>query len=229
MEENRIPRSAMRGWQYAAAIGWLPVHVLGLPLLLALLFPRMSAANLNFWVFALGAGLLTLLCLDFLRRDFDRLWDAPVLILGQAILGFALLLAANYVLGLLMNRFLPDSNPNNQAILDLAKKGRARITVTAVVLAPILEELMFRGGIFGLIRRKSRVAAYAVSLLVFALYHTWVYALADPVYWLCLFQYLPAGFLLCWIYDRNDCIWASILMHAINNGVSLLMMWMGVA
>ena len=142
-------------------------------------------------------------------------------ILGQALMGFVLLMAANVVLSLLLAPLLPEENPNNQTLLDLARAERQRITVISVILAPILEELIFRGGVFGLLRRKSRLLGYAACLLLFGLYHTWQYALADPIYWLYLVQYLPAGYLLCRSYEKTECIWTPILLHILNNGISL--------
>ena len=221
MEEREVPRSAMGRWETVAALVWLPIHVLGLPLLLVRLLPGITATGLNFWTYVFGCGFLMLFCIRFLRRDFDRLWERPLYILGQAVLGLFLLLAANILLSLVLTPFLPQDNPNNQALLDLAKRDRARITAATVVLAPILEELIFRGGLFGLLRRWSRVAAYAVCLLVFAVYHTWQYALEDPIYWLYLLEYLPAGWLLCRSYEKTECIWTPILLHILNNSLSL--------
>ena len=91
-----------------------------------------------------------------------------------------------------------------------------------MLLTPLVEELMFRGGIFGLLRRRSRVLAYAGSILLFAVYHTWQYALTDPRNWLYLLQYLPASFALCRCYEKTESIWTPILFHVLNNGVSLL-------
>lgn len=224
MDENKLPRSRMRPWQYAGAILWLPIHVLGLPWLLLRLFPEFSMAGLNFWTYAIGAAALTLLCLSFLRRDFDRLWERPLHVLGQALLGYALLMAANLLLAILLSPLLPQENPNNEAILDLIKADRGRILAITVVLAPLLEELIFRGGIFGLLRRWNRLLAYGLCMLVFGLYHTWQYALSDPSFWIWLLQYLPAGYLLCRSYEKTECIWTSILLHVLNNSFSLLLL-----
>lgn len=222
MEEKKLPRSEMRPWQYAGAILWLPVHVYGLPWLLLRLRPGFTAGGLNFWTYAFGAGVLTLLCLGFLRRDFDRLWERPLTILGQALWGYLLLMAAGFLVALLLYAFVPMENPNNQVILNLAKSDRGRILAITVVLAPLVEELMFRGGVFGLLRRWNRWLGYGVCVLAFAIYHTWQYALDDPIFWVYLLQYLPAGFVLCRCYEKTECIWTSILLHMLNNSISLL-------
>ena len=223
-ENNRLPRSEMSLWQSIAAILWLPMHVLGLPWALDFLHPGFTLAGLNFWTYALGAGLMTLLCLGFLRRDFDRVWERPFYILGQVLLGYALLMAADFLVALLVYAVAPQENPNNEAILDLVKADPGRILAITIVLAPLLEELMFRGGVFGLLRRWNRVLAYAVCMLVFGLYHTWQYALSDPIFWVYLLQYLPAGYILCRSYEKTECIWTPILLHMLNNGLSLLLL-----
>ena len=222
MEETNLPRSEMRLWQSIPVILWLPMHVYGLPRLLLRLRPGFTASGLNFWTYAIGAGLLTLLCLGFLRRDFDRIWERPLYILGQILLGYGLLMAANLLVSILVYALMPEANPNNEAVLDLAKVARGRILAITVVLAPLLEELIFRGGIFGLLRRWNRWLAYVVCILVFGIYHVWHYALSDPLALLYLLQYLPAGYVLCRSYEKTECIWTSILLHMLNNSISLL-------
>ena len=59
-------------------------------------------------------------------------------------------------------------------------------------------------------------------MLLFALYHVWSYALADPTAWIYLLQYLPAGFLLARVYEKTNSLWASIFLHMTVNGVSML-------
>ncbi len=222
MEETNLPRSEMRLWQSIPVILWLPMHVYGLPWLLLRLRPGFTVSGLNFWTYAIGAGLLTALCLGFLRRDFDRLWERPLYILGQALKGYLLLMAAAFLVSILVYALMPEANPNNEAILDLAKADRGRILAITIVLAPLLEELIFRGGIFGLLRRWNRWLAYVVCILVFGIYHIWQYALSDPLALLYLLQYLPAGYILCRSYEKTECIWTAILLHMLNNSISLL-------
>ena len=120
---------------------------------------------------------------------------------------------------------MPLTNPNNAAVMDLAHLELGKVTAMAVFLAPILEELLFRGGVFGTLRCWNRNVAYGVSMLLFALYHVWGYARNDPMSWLYLLQYMPVGFLLCRCYERTDSIWGSILLHMLNNAVSMRVLW----
>ena len=224
MEREALPRSQMRWWQSLAVLLWIPIDVLGLPMLLIRLFPRLSDADLNFWVYGIGAVFLTLLCLSFLRRDFDRVWERPGYILAQALIGLGLMLVCNILVSYLFYFLLPEANPNDEAVDALLRAERGKMSAVTVVMAPLLEELMFRGGVFGSLRRWNRGAAYIGCLLLFALLHTWQYAMYDPKYLLFILQYLPAGWLLCRCYEKTECIWTSILMHALNNSLSLLLL-----
>ena len=60
-----------------------------------------------------------------------------------------------------------------------------------------------------------------MSMLLFALYHVWAYALESPVYLLYILQYLPISYLLCRCYERTDSIWSSIFLHMLVNAVSI--------
>ncbi len=228
MEGQGLTRSRMSRRETAAALCWLPMHVFLLPLVLLRLFPGMSDADLNLWVFAVGAAALTLLCLGFLRRDFDRLCERPGLVLLQVFVGFVLMMLGGDLVGLLMRLFgdllKPQENPNNAALAELADRERGKVAAISLFLAPLVEELIFRGGLFGLLRRRSRALAYICGILLFAVYHVWQYALLDPVQWLYLLQYVPAAWALCRVYEKTETIWTPLLLHMLNNGLSLWFM-----
>ncbi len=224
MERETLPHSRMSLWQSIAALIWIPMEVLGLPLLLIRLFPDMSDVDLNLWVSGISLAVLLPLCLSFLRRDFDRVWERPGYILAQAFIGLGLMLVCNILVGYLFTFLLPEANPNDEAVDALLRAEKGKMSAVTVVMAPLLEELMCRGGVFGTLRRWNRTAAYIGCLLLFSLLHTWQYALYDPKYLLFILQYLPAGWLLCRCYEKTECIWASILLHALNNALALLLL-----
>ena len=90
MNEKQQPAlSAMSRWETAAALCWIPIHVVGLPLLLAYLRPGISAADLNFWVYVIGTAYLGSFCIRFLRRDFDPLCDNLPRILIQILVFYS--------------------------------------------------------------------------------------------------------------------------------------------
>ena len=88
-----------------------------------------------------------------------------------------------------------------------------------IFLAPIVEEVVFRGVVFQSLRKKSRLLAYGVSVGLFCLYHVWQYAVAyqDPVMLLYALEYIPITLAITWSYERSGSLWTAIAFHAANN------------
>ena len=85
-----------------------------------------------------------------------------------------------------------------------------------VILAPISEEVCFRGMLFsGLRERLPRIAAALISGLIFGGLHGLTGLTAVPP--LMLF-----GVLLALLYERTGSIVPGILLHMLNNAVALL-------
>ncbi|HYY05136.1 MAG TPA: CPBP family intramembrane glutamic endopeptidase, partial [Candidatus Limnocylindria bacterium] len=82
--------------------------------------------------------------------------------------------------------------------------------VDTVVLAPVFEELVFRGLLFGTLRRRLGPAAAAlVSAAVFALAHGYGVIGFAAVFW--------SGLLWAWAYERTGSLAPSIAAHAVDN------------
>ena len=92
-----------------------------------------------------------------------------------------------------------------------------------IFLAPFVEEVLFRGYIFGNLKATSRAAAYVVSCLLFAFLHVWQFAVIhqDLSYFLLILQYLVPGFVLAWTYERSGTLWGSVLLHAFVNALAV--------
>lgn len=95
-----------------------------------------------------------------------------------------------------------------------------------ILLAPFVEEVLFRGLVFGNLKAKSRFAAYAVSCVLFALLHVWQFALEsqDVTYFWLMIQYLVPGAVLAWAYEHSGTLWTSIGLHAAANALSAWLM-----
>ena len=94
--------------------------------------------------------------------------------------------------------------------------------LVSVVLAPVVEETLVRGVVFGSIYPASRVLAYIVSILLFTLMHNWQYFGLHPFVSILLscLPYIPASVALAWTYEKGGTIWAPITLHAIINAMS---------
>jgi membrane protease YdiL (CAAX protease family) len=96
---------------------------------------------------------------------------------------------------------------------DLVFGGGGAVAATlggAVVLAPLAEEVTFRGLLFATLRRKlSWPAAAALSAVAFALLHGYGAAGFASVWW--------SGCVWAWAYERTRSLWPAIASHAVGN------------
>jgi membrane protease YdiL (CAAX protease family) len=81
-------------------------------------------------------------------------------------------------------------------------------------LAPLVEELIFRGLLYGwLAGRWGTVAAWIVSSLAFAAAHV------EPAH---VILVLPLGLFFGWLRRRADSLWPSLVAHMVNNGLAVV-------
>lgn len=145
--------------------------------------------------------------------------------LRYAALGFIINYLASAVLGMIISTFRPDFfNPNDTNIFIMAKGHYPMMIIATVLFAPVTEELLYRGLIFGTLRQYNRFAAYAICAFFFGLIHIIGYIDTFSIGFLALsfLQYLPAGLCLAWVYEKADSIWAPILMHMAINQISMM-------
>lgn len=223
--EHQMSRTqVVLGWIY------LVVHMVLLPLLLSLYayFSPNTVTEVQGNLIYLGLGVLFLLCvmLPYLRRSFDVLLDRFRLCLLAMVLAMLINYAMSTVTALLM-LLLGNltENPNDSAIMDMAADNSGVIKALSIFIAPVLEEVLYRGVAFGSIRKRSRAWAYVVSVTLFALSHVWQYALAyrDPALLLYAIQYIPVTVALTWAYERSGSIWTTIFFHMGYNALGFYM------
>lgn len=136
----------------------------------------------------LAGIIITILGADVLLSEVDNLFRA-VLPMPQVILS------------LMEDLFLDEEKLFSRILL-------------LVIVAPLTEELLFRGIILrGLLNRHRPAVAVGLSALLFALTHCnpWQFLSA-----LCL------GLLLGWIYVRSGSLLLCVCGHALSNGFSIL-------
>lgn len=229
---RRAPREfedlMTRGEHVAAGI-YLPVHSVLMPLLLSWLAllsgGLLDDVTLNAIMYSAGALFTVVFLRKFLRRSFDVLAEN----LSQCLLALFAALALDFALSWVLSLALtllggwPSSTANNEAVISLAAEGRNRMFAISVFLAPVVEEPIFRGLLYGAVRRHSRAAAYFASVLVFGLYHVWqyVFVFADWRYLLQIINYIPVTAALCYSYERSGSIWVPMAFHMFINAMSM--------
>jgi uncharacterized protein len=98
------------------------------------------------------------------------------------------------------------------------------LVVSAVVVAPIAEELFFRGMLYQALRRRMGAwSAIAISATVFAAAHILqeLDGQAGPVAFVLI---LPLGVLLGWLFERRGSLAAPIAVHAAFNLITVALL-----
>lgn len=108
-------------------------------------------------------------------------------------------------------------HPERQDILTRFPRtptGIALLFILAVVIAPLFEELFFRGFLFrGLANSWGWVLGAAASSAAFGVAHAQL-TIFVPLFAL--------GFALAWVYKRTGSLWTAIAFHALFNAISVV-------
>ncbi len=182
----------------------------------------LSVSQMNFIFFALNFIVITVVFCDFLLQNFKVLLSSPWRLLRYAGAGLVLYYVASILLGNLILWISPDfANVNDQSIAQLTKENYTLMSIGTVLLVPVVEEMLYRGIIFGGLFPKKPILAYLVSTALFSVIHILAYigSFAPLQLLLCFVQYLPAGLCLAWAYEKADSIWAPILIHIAVNQI----------
>ncbi len=98
----------------------------------------------------------------------------------------------------------------------------AALLAAGAVVAPAFEELLFRGVLYGALRRHWRPApAVFLTTVLFAAAHLG----RTPVPW----TQALGGVVFCVVYERSRSLWAPYVVHALGNAALFLLPWVAQA
>lgn len=175
-----------------------------------------------------------LLFFTIFKEDLEKFKKTPLKNVLIVVIGFILM----YVLTIIVNQIFeyfnfPLSSQNQDSIENVLKSNLAPIVIiTVVVLAPFVEEVIFRKMLFGTCETTFRlkpIVSVILSTLIFSLIHvseevTNVFSGASPIYLVAILLYLPLSLILSLSYKlSNNNIFVVILIHLLNNLLSVLL------
>ena len=201
---------------YVVLLGW------GIQWLSELLGLGLTELQVNVTFFVINCVMVWVIFHNFLIRSFRaiRFWE----LVQALILGFCLYYAGNLLFGWIVSLLdLTITSFNDETILGLISQNKWVMVICSVLLAPIVEETLVRGLLFGVLRRQSRILAYAVTIIFFAVMHVWQYLLVYDfkAVLLAALQYIPASIALGWTYEKSNTVWAPIFLHMTINAISM--------
>jgi len=173
-------------------------------------YPDYYTEVIIYWsIFSFSAALL--LTLYFMKPDMQQRADPEAAstsgVIGWSILGvflalFAQMVAASietYVLG------IEPGSENTLGIMEIVRSNLI-FALIPTIIAPILEEIIFRKIIFGsFYKRMNFFLAALLSALIFGIIHM------DPTH---LLMYASMGLVFAYLYVKTKRILVPILVHA---------------
>lgn len=99
--------------------------------------------------------------------------------------------------------------------------GLLLVFISLVVLPPIVEELLFRGFLFGGLRKKlTLVWVTLITSALFAAPH--LLGSSTGFLWIAAVDTFVLSLVLCYVRERTGALWACIGIHAVKNGLAFL-------
>ena len=201
------------------------IHCIAAPLALFFVSVPFDTGTVNLIYYCVSFVLVLALLGRYLKREFYSLTEHIFRTIFGMLIGYlAMSILSNAVLLIEMSAFESElTNPNNDAVAELAKLDSRSVAAASILLAPVVEETIFRGVIFGGLRKRSRALAYIGSFAAFAVYHIWQYAVVDfsPRLIFVTLEYLPASIGLAIAYEKSDNLWCPIFLHSVVNLISI--------
>lgn len=193
-----------------------------------------AVENINVYYNVLVASSSAIIIL-FLFRDFIKenwkIFKENFLenIIWIMTIGLAAVYLFSFVGEIFVNVLLPSNlqEASNQTLVEtLVSYNVGLMAFNAVILAPIVEELLFRGLIFNTLRQKNVLLAHLISAFLFGFLHVYSYILAgDMTEWIKLIPYMMAGFAFSFAYEKRQTIIAPIMLHSLKNLIAMILIY----
>ncbi len=185
----------------------------------------LSLINLVVYI-ALIPGVIIVLRSE-LKQDFLDFKKEKASVLPSILLGYVYIILGNVIANFISTQLARQfditqgDSLNQQVIVEaLRSNGIVLIFISAVIIGPVVEELIFRKAIFGLISNDK--VALAVSTFIFGAIHllgeaSILEALVNGV------AYFVMGFVFGYIYLKNNRnIMVPIIVHVLSNLISVI-------
>jgi uncharacterized protein len=155
---------------------------------------------------------------DLLGLRHPRLVSVVLSAVGLAVVAMLVTWGINYLIIKVITMI--SKPPEQQIAVQVLENAthpveRAVFALAAIVLAPFVEEILFRGILYPLVKQRGypRLALWGSSLL-FAAVHIHAATFVP------LFVF---GLILAWLYERTDTLLAPILTHSMFNTINFLL------
>ncbi|NLC97109.1 MAG: CPBP family intramembrane metalloprotease [Erysipelotrichaceae bacterium] len=235
-ENNSISKNNLKWGQYTKSktISILIFYFIfylfiisSIPYIFLEIFPNTSLSTIdaiNFICQLFSLIIVLIISKNIFKSDLINFKNKMPFIIFDAFRYYVIIYFFNIVFNILLS-FIGSSAENQQALEQLISNTPYSYIFMAIIVAPILEEFIFRGTIFRNIYKKNKYLAYIISTLLFGLLHVmssilsgnWINAIS-------IISYLNIGYFFAKFYDKHKSIYASVLLHFINNTTAVILL-----
>lgn len=145
-----------------------------------------------------------------------KLWDGL-----RSVLGYGTYLGITIALSLLVQALWRGFNANQAQETGFQHLGGGfefgAAFVALVIIAPVVEELLFRGYLFSKLREK---ASFWLSTLLTSVLFGFVH-----LQWNVGLDVFALSLVLCYLREKTGAVWAGIGLHMIKNGIAFLLLF----
>ena len=181
-----------------------------------------AAATVYYYVMTLVVAALFHKFLGKAGARFFGDLNQSCITVGSALVLFY---GANELFHRICSRFIMSVGNLNDVTITAQIDNIPRTTmIITLLLAPFVEEVLFRGLVFGWLAEKSATVAYVVSAALYAFGCLWqvVAGGADTASLLVLAQYMVPGLIFAWAYGRSGSVFTAVIVHC---AVNVLAFW----
>lgn len=206
--------------------GWTKEHI-------AYMFNHTVAAQ--FWsILTAETATLALLWVAIMRYPRNR-WQKGIGLrrpkwrdLGFTILGVVAYIGVYTVVLTAINSFFKvDANQAQELGFDHVV-GTTNLLLTfasLVILPPIVEEIMFRGFLYGGLRSKLHfIPAALITSVIFAVPHS--AESSQGILWIAAIDTFSLSLVLCYLREKTGAVYAGIGLHAIKNAIAFAALYL---
>lgn len=132
------------------------------------------------------------------------------------LVGLSVMIVSNIIIGLFSPLSLPE---NEQAVRHALDQNAIYRAISAVLIAPVIEETLFKKTLFDMINNKKFFVI--ISGIIFGAFH--IIGSAESLYsWLYIIPYASLGIAFSYTFVKTNNILTPIIMHSFHNLIAIL-------
>lgn len=158
------------------------------------------------------------------RKELGLLGAPTFVDIGLAPIGYAIYLALAAIFSQLMSMLFQwfNSNESQDVGFTTSLEGFDRIiaVISLVFIAPIAEEIIFRGWLYGKLRNRIKLPlAIIITSLLFAILHG---------QWNVGVSVFALSLVLCGLREVTGTIWSGMILHMLSNGIAFYLLYIAI-